>query len=93
MILAVPIKFMRGYGQSAGVFSFETGRKCPGGPNTYFFRVMVGTGSTAAVRALTGLQGEKDIFVHLNRIIALHKNARAVGHHWLLPIHVSHATP
>lgn len=32
-----PIKFLRGYGQLNSVFSFETGRKCPGGVQTYFF--------------------------------------------------------
>ena len=37
-------------------------------------------GSVYADRVLTGLQGEKDIFVHLNRIIALHKNARVVSY-------------
>ena len=35
-----PFKFMRGYGQSDGVFSFETGRSSPGGVKTYFFRVL-----------------------------------------------------
>ncbi len=40
-ILSFPIKFLRGYGQADGIFSFETGRKCPGGVKTYFFRILV----------------------------------------------------
>ena len=35
------IKWLRGYGQTEQTFSFETGRKCPTGPKTYFYTVKV----------------------------------------------------
>ena len=35
------IKYLRGYGQNDGLFSFETGRKCPFGSKVYFFEVKV----------------------------------------------------
>jgi len=48
------IKYLRGYGQNDGLFSFETGRKCPFGSKVYFFEVK---------------DDNVDIFAELNLIV------------------------
>jgi hypothetical protein len=69
LMATFPIKYLRGYGQMQTVFSFETGRKCQGGAQTYFFEV----------------EGGRDVFLALNEEIAKHNDGVAGDRYDHLP--------
>lgn len=69
LMATFPIKYLRGYGQMQNVFSFETGRKCPGGVQTYFFNV----------------EGNEDVFLALNEAVASHNDGVAGDRYDHLP--------
>ena len=39
-----PLKYLRRYGSNGNVFSFEAGRKCPGGEGLYTFNTSKASG-------------------------------------------------
>ena len=52
------IKHLRGYGQLKDVFSFETGRKCPGGVQVYFLIVKEGVDVFLALNAAVAKEND-----------------------------------